>query len=96
MLGPEKSLIARIKEKELKHQENLEQTVELLKDIKKVLKTNKITSLESFRNGVLAGLGTVLGATLVLAILIAILQQLITVPLIGAYVKQIVEIVQNK
>ncbi|MGL5830522.1 MAG: DUF5665 domain-containing protein [Candidatus Altimarinota bacterium] len=53
----------------------------------------------SFRNkffgGLLTGLGTVLGATLLVAIVIFILSQLATIEIIKPFVENIADIVQN-
>ncbi len=49
----------------------------------------------NFLSGMAWGLGTVIGATFVLAFLLFILSQLDTVPLIGDYISDILNYVQN-
>lgn len=49
----------------------------------------------NFLSGMAWGLGTVIGATFVLAFLLFILSQLDTAPLIGDYISDILNYVQN-
>lgn len=49
----------------------------------------------NFLSGMAWGLGTVIGATFVLAFLIFVLSQLNTVPLIGNYIADILNYIQN-
>ena len=51
--------------------------------------------LQKFFAGLLTGLGTVLGATVLLALLIYLLSQLATFEWLKPFVEQIVEIVKN-
>ncbi len=69
---------------------------DLLKELNLHLSQSIITPWRAFRNGVLSGLGAVLGATVVLAILVGLLSTLDTVPIIGEYIKQIVDVVENR
>lgn len=71
-------------------------TNQLLKELNQNLVASRITPWVAFRNGILAGLGTVIGATLVLAIAVGILSRFVDAPLIGGYVKQIVDVVERK
>jgi len=50
----------------------------------------------SFLSGVASGLGTVIGATVGIALLIYILGRLEVVPYIGHFVSEIVKIVQHQ
>ncbi len=70
----------------------------LLKSINKKLDTLKYqpTLVKAFFIGIVGGFGAVLGATVVIAVMIAILQQFITVPVVGEYIKQIIEVVEHK
>ena len=70
-------------------------TNDILREINNNIITSKLTALEAFRNGILSGLGAVLGATIVLAVLLGVLSQLVSVPVIGNYIKQIVDVVQE-
>lgn len=72
------------------------ETNELLKEINKNIIENKLTPLEALRNGILSGLGAVLGATIILALLLGLLSQFVTVPVIGNYIKDIVDVVENR
>ena len=49
----------------------------------------------AFFSGIVRGLGALLGATVVFALLIGLLSRLDTVPLIGSYVTQVLEFVQQ-
>lgn len=49
-----------------------------------------------FLQGLLTGLGTIIGATVLLAISIAILRNFITVPVVGEWISDIIEVVQNR
>lgn len=60
---------------------------------KKIDKIAKRPLWRFFLQGILTGLGTVLGATIVLAIAIAFLRNFITVPLIGQWVSDIINVV---
>jgi uncharacterized protein (DUF2062 family) len=73
-------------------------SIVLLKSINKKLdRINTSPSLaRSFFVGLVGGFAAVLGATVVIAIMIAVLQQFITVPVVGEYIKQIIEVVQRK
>lgn len=71
-------------------------TNDILRDINNNIIKSKLTAFEAFRNGILSGLGAVLGATIVLAVLLGVLSQLVSVPVIGNYIKQIVDVVQEK
>jgi len=84
------------KEKEIKKIEEIDSEIQLLKEINKNIIRSKLTPFDSFKNGIVGGLGAVLGATVVLAILISLLGQLVSVPVIGDFVKQIVDVVQKK
>lgn len=84
------------KDEEILKVEGINNEIQLLKEINKNIIHSKLTPIESFRNGILSGLGAVLGATVVLAILLGVLSQLVSVPLIGEYVKQIVDVVESK
>lgn len=84
------------KEKQIAETETIEDEIQLLKEINKNIIRSKLTPFDSFKNGILSGLGAVLGATVVLAILIGLLGQLVSVPVIGDFVKQIVDVVQKK
>lgn len=50
----------------------------------------------SFFSGITRGLGALLGATVVFALLIGLLSRLNTVPLIGGYVTQVLSFVQHQ
>lgn len=50
----------------------------------------------SFFSGILSGLGTAIGATVVLALLLYILSRLEVVPHIGRFISEIVKIVQQQ
>lgn len=56
---------------------------------------NRLSLFTNFVQGLFYGLGFVLGTTVLLAIFIASLQQFLTVPLIGDYIKQIIEVVEG-
>ncbi len=49
----------------------------------------------AFFSGIVRGLGALLGATVVFALLVGLLSRLDTVPLIGSYVSEILEFVQQ-
>lgn len=62
--------------------------------IQALLNTRRI-ALISLMSGVLSGLGAVIGATLVLALLIWILGRLEVLPVIGRWIAEIVRIVKQ-
>ncbi len=73
------------------------QFMSILKEMKDRLeKIQAVTPFRSFVNGVFAGLGTVVGATLIVALLLWILQQADTVPIIGSYISDIIDVVENR
>ena len=49
----------------------------------------------SFASGVLAGVGSAIGATIVFGLLIFILGQLNTVPFVGQYISNIIDYLQS-
>ncbi len=71
-------------------------SIALLTEISSNLLKSKLTPWQAFRNGILSGLGAALGATLVLAILLGILSQLVSIPIVGNYIKQVVDVVDTK
>lgn len=62
--------------------------LDLVSNKKKLITTNLIV-------GISRGLGTVIGVSVVAALLIYVLQQLISLPLIGDFVAEIVKVVQD-
>ena len=63
--------------------------------VQTLLNTRRIAWV-SFLSGIFSGLGTVIGATLVLAFLIFILSRLELVPYIGKFIAEIVKIVKQQ
>jgi hypothetical protein len=49
----------------------------------------------NFSRGIFFGFGTILGGTVVVALLVWLLGQFVGFPVIGEYIKQIVEAIQN-
>lgn len=80
---------------EIKLLRELLEKLRLQSYIQALLNTRRIM-LMSFISGIMSGLGTVIGATLVLALLLYILGQLEVVPLIGNFIARIVNIVRQK
>lgn len=73
------------------------ETLTVLKSIdEKLDNLNHPTIWRSFFQGLLTGFGTVIGATILITIAITILQNFITVPLIGEWVSDIIEIVNSR
>jgi mannitol-specific phosphotransferase system IIBC component len=74
--------------------------IALLKDIdqklEKIVHNTSTNLVNAFLIGVVGGFGAFIGATLMIALLIAVLQHFITVPVIGQYIKEIIQVVQNK
>lgn len=70
---------------------NLIELIHILGNKKEIIKRN-------FLAGIFRGVGIGIGVTLITAILIIILQKIVTlnIPVIGEYISDIVEIVQNK
>jgi len=69
--------------------------VQILNEINSNIVKTRLTPFTAFRNGVLGGLGAALGATIVLAIIVGILSQLVSVPVVGQYIKQVIEVVEQ-
>ncbi|MFS8131066.1 MAG: DUF5665 domain-containing protein [Candidatus Dojkabacteria bacterium] len=79
-------------------------TIPLQEDMSETLKSidhrlKKLLSLNlrvRFVTGLIQGLGFVLGTTVLLALTILILRQFITIPLIGQFVSEIINVVERK
>jgi hypothetical protein len=67
----------------------------LVQDYVYLLHSTKRQIWSSFVRGVFMGFGSVIGATLVVALLIALLQYLGGAPLIGEYIKDIISTIQR-
>jgi hypothetical protein len=71
--------------------------VQTLHSIDKRLKRLNALNLHyEFTRGLIHGLGLVIGSTLLIALTIVILRQFITVPVIGEWVVEIIEIVDRR
>jgi hypothetical protein len=72
--------------------------IELLASIdQRLKKLNSSNGLHmDFLKGLIYGLGFIIGTTILFAVILFILRQFFTVPVIGEYVRQIVEFVQTK
>lgn len=80
---------------EQKQKDVQKEQLEVLKDVR--AKLTEIASppiWRSFLNGLILGFGTVIGATVLIAILIAVLQNFISIPVVGNWISQIIEVVQ--
>jgi hypothetical protein len=74
-----------------------ETEIDVLKRIDNKLETlNNPPLWRSFLQGLLTGFGTVVGATILIALMISLLQNFITIPVIGDFVREIIEVVENK
>lgn len=74
-----------------------EEAVETLKSIDLRLKRlNNLNLHYEFIKGLIYGLGFIFGTTLLLAVTILILRQFITVPVIGNFVNEIINVVEKK
>lgn len=51
--------------------------------------------LNSFGSGILFGVGSAIGATFIFGLIIFLLGKLNTVPLVGEYIQNIIEYIQN-
>jgi len=79
-------------------------TIPLQEDMSETLKSidrrlKKILSLNlrvRFVTGLVQGLGFILGTTVLLALTVLILRQFITVPVIGSWVGDIINVVERK
>lgn len=80
---------------EVRSLRNLLEDLRLQQYVQALLNRRRIAWV-SFSSGVLNGLGAVIGATLVLALLLYILSRLEVVPYIGRFVSEIVKIVQQQ
>ncbi len=68
----------------------------LVKEYVYLLHSTKRQIWSSFVRGVFTGLGSVIGATLVVALLLALLQMLGGAPLIGQYINDITQSIHSK
>lgn len=79
--------------------ENLNRTLQLgnIEDLSNFLGNKKEMIKRNFLAGIFRGVGIGIGVTVVTAILVIILQQIVTlnIPIIGEYIADIVEIVQR-
>ena len=68
-----------------------------IKDLNKniIRLTNRQSFARSFFNGILSGLGSVIGATIVVAVLAFMLSNVQLIPVIGEWISQITEYVSN-
>ncbi|MEP7103090.1 MAG: DUF5665 domain-containing protein [Candidatus Dojkabacteria bacterium] len=74
-----------------------EETVKILKSIDKRLKKfNSFNLPVAFVRGLFTGLGFVFGTTVLLAFTILVLRQFITVPVVGGWVSDIINVVERK
>ena len=67
-------------------------------DIMELLGNSKKFLFRNFLSGIIKGIGTGIGFTILTAIIIIILQRIVTIniPVIGKYISDIVEIVKSK
>lgn len=70
----------------IRHLENQEELIKWLR-----LQAKLLTPLYSFGRGIATGLGFVIGTTLVLSVLLAILGKLSLVPIVGQFAKDILD-----
>lgn len=75
--------------RELLEKLRLQQYVQVLLNIRRI-------AWVSFLSGIFSGLGTVIGATLVLTLLVYILSRLEVLPHIGKFIAEIVKIVKQQ
>jgi len=82
---------------DIERQHHLDDTI-LVREMKKLrLELEAMNSfMRRFSLGVLTGFGTVVGATVVVALVVFILSKLATIETIKPFVEQIVHIVENK
>ncbi|RMD76684.1 hypothetical protein D6810_03255 [Candidatus Dojkabacteria bacterium] len=70
--------------------------IEILEKIYKELqRQNKSNLILSFLRGLATGLGITIGTSILITILILVLRQFVSVPVIGEYIKDIVEFVES-
>lgn len=60
-----------------------------------IRRLNRLSLFTNFVQGLFYGLGFVFGTTVLLAIVLASLQNFLTVPVVGDYIKQIIEVVEG-
>ncbi|MGN1384149.1 MAG: DUF5665 domain-containing protein [Clostridia bacterium] len=67
-------------------------------DLMELLGNSKKFLFRNFLSGIIKGIGTGIGFTILTAIIIIILQRIVTlnIPVIGKYISDIVEIVKSK
>ena len=67
-------------------------------DLMELLENSKKFLFRNFLSGIIKGIGTGIGFTILTAIIIIILQRIVTlnIPVIGKYISDIVEIVKSK
>lgn len=67
-------------------------------DLMELLGNSKKFLFRNFLSGIIKGIGTGIGFTILTAIIIIILQRMVTlnIPVIGKYISDIVEIVKSK
>ena len=67
-------------------------------ELSEILGNKKQIFIRNLLSGITQGIGIGIGVTLITAIIIIILQKIVTlnIPVIGEYIADIVEIVQNK
>jgi hypothetical protein len=82
---------------QIQQRNHADEQIRLLASIdKKLQMLNNPPIWKSFFQGLLMGLGTVIGATLLFALLVGVLRNFITTPIIGEWINDIVEIVENR
>lgn len=59
-------------------------------------KINRIHVPRDFGRGLIQGLGFILGTTVLLALTILVLRQFLTVPVIGEWIKDVIEVVERR
>lgn len=80
----------------MEEKQKTQSELDVLKEINNNILRTQITPFRAFRNGILSGLGAVLGATVVLALLLAVLSQFSSVPIIGNLIEPIVNEVRER
>ncbi|MEO6728347.1 MAG: DUF5665 domain-containing protein [Candidatus Dojkabacteria bacterium] len=74
-----------------------EETLKLLRSIdRKLNRLNSLSFPKELIRGLMNGFGFVLGTTVLVAISILILRQFITIPVIGQFVGEIINVVERK